>query len=207
MGVYTLGRPINYTELQALEQRRVYVSGDSPVTGQLAIWADANHISGSTIDTIETTLTDDDTHIPTSGAVMQALTGGSVFHTAEIILSAEDILNNIGGVILPAPGIGRCVMIHYMIAILRAGSIPFSGGSVPGIFISIGNSALMVLSDLVDYFNSDHDLVMLRMVSAVDPSDLTLYENQPINCEVGSGSLTEGNGSIKIIVYYTIFIK
>lgn len=73
MGVYTLGKPIASADLSGSATRKVYISGDTPLANQIAIWVDENHITGSNIDTIETTLTNDDTHMPTSGAVLRAL--------------------------------------------------------------------------------------------------------------------------------------
>jgi hypothetical protein len=64
-----------YMEIQALVTQMTYDSGVDEVQ-DLILYGSITLGTGPAVDTIETTLTDDDTHIPTSGAVFDAI-GGS----------------------------------------------------------------------------------------------------------------------------------
>lgn len=59
-----------------LTENLITASVDMSVEASLAITGNLSFDSGPAVDTIETTLTDDDTHIPTSGAVYDAIGGG-----------------------------------------------------------------------------------------------------------------------------------
>lgn len=66
-----------------------FTAGDDNITDFYANENGTAHVhagtitlgTGASVDTIETTLTDDDTHIPTSGAVYDAITGGASLWT------------------------------------------------------------------------------------------------------------------------------
>ena len=53
-----------------------YIREDLKVNRDLEVGRDLSLAIGPKVDEIETTLTDDDTHLPTSGAVLGAITGG-----------------------------------------------------------------------------------------------------------------------------------
>ena len=145
MGVYTLGKPIASADLSGSVTRKVYISGDTPLANQIAIWVDENHITGSTIDTIETTLTNDDTHIPTSGAVYSAIANasnsiniaGTPIDNQIAIWTTSDTLEGASGFTydgfeLIAPSINTALITEP-----TSGSLPFFCSG-----IEIGGSAL-----------------------------------------------------------------
>lgn len=119
--------------------------------------------------------------------------------TAKIILTSAEIkaLNTTPKVLVPAPGVGKIVILLGAYAKYIYGTTAYTTNTLLGIYYGTAqaNSNTLSISDPANRY---------RPLTSIDPDSTVALSNLPLNLWCASGNPAAGDGTVEITVSYII---